>query len=86
MARPRSVDPRIVQINVRVTKSEAEDLATIQFLSRVTPADLLRRLLEADLERRRKDPRFVQARRLREETDAQDTGRVVSLVRPDEAS
>ncbi len=75
------------QLNVRVTEEQAEGLATIDYLYGISPPELLRQLLNAELTRRReKDSQYNQALRVRREARLALRGDVHVLPQTGEVS
>jgi len=64
-------------VNVRLTERQAEALAAIEFLDRVSGPEFLRDLLQKELTRRERDPLYVRALQLRAESEGRSRGDVL---------
>ena len=86
MGRPRSENPKVHQVSVRLTPDEADALAVIELLDDVGQPELIRRLLSAEIGRRRRDPLFIDALRARQAARARRQGDLLVLPRADEGA
>lgn len=83
MPRPRSKNPKINQILVRVTDEEQDILVAVAHLEGVTVNALVRRLVEAEVRRMEQDPAVVADRRNRSEYRSKKDQGVVPLLPKD---
>jgi hypothetical protein len=86
VGRTSSDTPKNAQFNIRLTHEQIESLRAIEFIDRITGAELIRLLLDAEFERRKNDPLFLQALRLQREAKLRDEGRLAVLPYADGAS
>ena len=62
MGRRAAEQPKSVQVNVRLTVEDNEDLQTLAYLEDCNAAELVRRLIETELNIQRRDPAFAEIR------------------------
>jgi len=86
MARPRSETPKSVQLNIRLDEEQADALATIDYLYGITSPELVRQLLAAEIVKRRREPLFSEAMKLRTAARLQAEGRLLAIPQADGAS
>jgi hypothetical protein len=86
VARPASENPKVDQVNVRLTGTLADALEAIEYIDEISGPELLRSLLAAEITRRERDPLFVAALRVRREARLRRDGRLAHLPTANEGS
>lgn len=79
MGRPRGDNSKLGQLNVRITERERVELKMLEGLTDESPAARVRRLIDEELERWRKDPAFQDAMAAREALQERSGAEVVNL-------